>query len=502
MFNKILVANRGEIACRILRTCKKRGIKTVVVYEQKDRNSVWYTRPDSKDSAKLSADEATEITSYSGIGEIIDAARKSGAEAIHWGYGFLAENPEAVKACEEANIVSISPNSDIIAMMGHKVSALEAAERAGVPVLSRSGKIQDDFSDEMVKNIAQEIGYPLMLKPSNGGGGIGMFTVRSEDELFSLVKKSRSISARAFATSIFYFERYMPESSHVEVQVLGDHYGNVIHLFERDCSVQRRNQKIIEEAPCLKLTKEQKESLYNYALTLAREVGYTNAGTVEFMVSPEGEIYFIEMNTRLQVEHPITEMITGQDLVALQIDIAAGNELKIRQKDLKVKGHAIEARIYPEESRNGEFVLNSGTVLLYEPPKESPKLLRIDSALYTGYTILSDYEPLMAKVIAGGACRPLAIRRLYSALKDLGIVGVKTNIRALIHIVRQQEFSAHAYTTNFLSEEMLRKVEEDEGEFQEELRRFLNNKVTNRKTSALVKLEADRIMRAHSSSLG
>lgn len=453
MFEKILIANRGEIACRIIRSCKKMGIKTVAVYSEADEGAL---------PARM-ADEAYIVgaappqESYLNISKIIDVARASGAQAIHPGYGFLAENPAFAKACVEANLAFIGPSPDAIELVGDKLNALEAARKAGVPALPRSGEIQEGASDEEVFKTASRVGYPLLLKPAAGGGGLGITIVHSSEQLLDAVQSSRSLSQRVFGKARLYFEKYLPCASHIEVQLLGDARGNTLHFFERDCSVQRWNRKILEEAPSNKLAQEEKEIIYQYALRLARQVNYTNAGTVEFLVGPspgkgrKREVYFLEMNTRIQVEHGVTEMITGKDLVELQIRMAAGEALRFRQQDLKIQGHAIEARVYPEVAgRDGQFIPQGGAVRLYKPPREIPGIVRLESALYEGYEVLGHYEPLMAKVICWGKNKRTACKKMHQTLDHFGVVGVHTNLQALKVIVLYNAFIADVYTTLIL----------------------------------------------------
>lgn len=453
MFEKILIANRGEIACRIIKTCKRLGIKTVVVYEERDTNAAWYAPM---------ADEAYVIESYANAEDIIRTAKNARAQAIHPGYGFLSENAEFAKLCKDEGVVFIGPSPEAISLMGDKLNALEVAQRVGVPTMPRSSAIDSKTSDEEIMFIAQQVGYPAMLKPVAAGGGMGMKVVLAAEELLGAVNASMEFSAKHFGSSKIYLEKYLPEASHIEVQVFADCFGNIVHFFERDCSIQRRNQKIIEESPANKLTGEQRDFLYNCALNLAGEIGYTNAGTVEFIISPQGEIYFLEMNTRLQVEHAVTEIATGVDLVELQIRAAAGEKILFGQKDIARSGHVIEARIYPEIPRNGAFEVRVGTILLYSPPDEADGVVRLDSALFEGYTVLPYYEPLMAKLIVKGANKQIACAKICQALDAFGIVGVSTNIRTLKSLILCSEFLTDSYTTRLLLDQSLRSELEEE----------------------------------------
>ena len=440
MFGKVLIANRGEIACRIIRTCQKMGVKTVAVYSEADQDTLPVRMAD--ESYLLGASPPQE--SYLNIPRIIALARMSGAEAIHPGYGFLSENPAFVRACQEEGIAFIGPYAYVMENMGDKVRARNLARDAGIPILPGTDTAVDD-SD--ATDTAWELGFPLMVKAAHGGGGIGIRVIESPEELKSVMQQQRALVGNAFGSSHLYFERYMPGASHIEVQVLGDEQGNLIHLFERDCSVQRRNQKIVEESPSIKLTSEQRCRLWDYALKLARHIGYTNAGTVEFLVSPEGEMYFLEMNTRLQVEHGVTEMITGLDLVELQLRVATGESLPIKQGEVRAQGHAIEARIYPEDPET--FMPSAGFIHSFHQP--SGKHIRVDSALFPGYEVSSYYEPLLAKLICWGETREEARKRISGALEMFRLEGLKCNVPALWNVVNHSSFVDGTYHTGLLA---------------------------------------------------
>ncbi len=440
MFTKILIANRGEIACRILRTCRKMGIQTVAVYSDVDQKALHVRMADE---AYLLGGPSPE-ESYLNIPKIIEVAQLSAAEAIHPGYGFLSENSAFARACQEADIRFIGPSPEVMEKMGDKLLARKLAKKAGLPVLRGSDK---EVSDAQAMKRAKRLKFPLMVKAAEGGGGIGIDVVHSPDELKAIIEKDRNLAAHAFGSRRLYFEQYLPDASHIEVQVLGDENGNLVHLFERDCSVQRRNQKLVEESPSMKLAPKQRNRIVNYALKLAKHIGYTNAGTVEFLVSEDGEIFFLEMNTRLQVEHGVTEMITGLDLIELQLRVAAGEQLPIKQKSIRMHGHAIEARIYPEDPVT--FLPCTGTVhQLHEPTGEH---VRVDSALYPGYEVSIHYDPLMAKLLCWGETREAARKGLYKSLREFHIEGVQSNVSTLRSILTYPIFILGKHNTRFLS---------------------------------------------------
>ena len=436
MFSKILIANRGEIACRIVHTCRKLGIKTVAVYSTVDRNAL-HTR--LADEAYFIG-EAPPHDSYLNLDNTLNVARESGADAVHPGYGFLAENPSFARLCQEAGIRFIGPQPEVMEKMGDKLLARKLAKKAGLPVLPGTDKAIDN--DKAIGR-AWKLGFPLMVKAAEGGGGIGIHIVDSTDELLPLIERTRQMAEHAFGSPRLYFERYLKNASHIEVQLVGDEQGNLIHLYERDCSVQRRNQKLIEETHATKLTPKLRHRVCKLALKLGKRIGYTNAGTVEFLIAPDGEVYFLEMNTRLQVEHGITELVTGVDLVELQIRIAAGEPLPLKQEDIVLKGHAIEARIYPEDPDT--FVPNDGAVTELHLP--SGEHIRVDSALFNGYEVPLEYEPLLAKVMAWGETRPEVVKRLHRALLAFRLEGIKCNMPLMRDILATQEFTSATYHT-------------------------------------------------------
>ena len=440
MFSSVLIANRGEIACRVIRTCQKLGIEAIAVYSDADEKSLHVQMADRA----VHIGDAPAADSYLNIGSIIKAARKVKAEAIHPGYGFLSENPSFVDAVEKAGMVFIGPSADLIAKMGDKVMARSIAKEAGVPVIPGTQETVEDADAEIV---AREIGFPLMIKAADGGGGMGIRIVREPSQLAEAIERARAQAQGAFGSSRVYIERRVENASHVEVQIFGDTHGNAIHLFERDCSVQRRNQKVIEETPCAKLTPEVKAALLESAVRLVRKIGYTNAGTIEYLLDGDGRnFYFLEMNTRLQVEHPITEMTTGLDLVELQFRVAAGEPLGIEQADITQSGAAIEARIYPEDPVM--MLPTVGTVSrLSEPSGDG---VRVDSALYDGYEVSPYYEPMMAKLIVHGRDRKTAIAKMLDALNDYAIEGLVVNIPVVQRVLQHRNFRGATFDNGFL----------------------------------------------------
>jgi acetyl-CoA carboxylase biotin carboxylase subunit len=437
MFSKILIANRGEIACRVIRTCKKMGIPTVAVYSEADSNALHVQMAD--EAYYLGA--APPAESYLNIVKIIEVADTSGAEAIHPGYGFLSENAAFAVACREAGIKFIGPTPEVVEKMGDKLEARKLAEKAGIPIIPGTNTA---VGDRNALKRAKKLGFPLMVKAAAGGGGIGMQIVRSAKELVPILERARHQAANSFGSPRLYFERYLEHASHIEVQVLGDEKGNMVHLFERDCSVQRRNQKVLEVAPTIKIDSKLRKALTKNALKLAKHINYTNACTVEFLVSNEGEVYFLEMNKRLQVEHGITEMITGIDLVEMQIRVAAGETLPLKQKMIHTHGYAMEARIYAEDPET--FFPSAGTITHIKEPRVD-NFVRIDGAIYPGYEVSIYYDPLLAKLICWGESREEARVRLATALSEYQIEGVSTNIPFLHRVIYSKEFISGKYDT-------------------------------------------------------
>ena len=418
---KLLIANRGEIAGRIARTCREMGIRNVAVYSDADRNA----------SHPRAADEAVAIgESYLDIARMIEAAKRSGAEAIHPGYGFLSENAVFAEACEHAGLIFIGPSADAIRSMGSKTAARDIAASAGVPIVP-VGLPYDGPA-----------GFPVIVKASAGGGGRGIRIVRSRGQLNAALESARSEAERAFGDGSLFIEKYIEGARHIEFQIFGDHHGNVIHLLERDCSIQRRHQKLVEESPSPALGDELRTRMGEAAVAIGKAIGYTNAGTVEFLLAPSGEFYFIEMNTRIQVEHPVTELITGIDLVRLQIEIVEGKPLP---RSPRAIGHAIEARLNAEDPLN-DFLPSVGTIHVWRPGEQ----VRVDTAMEDGAEIGIHYDSLLAKLIAFGRDRETALRQLVHALQSTAVLGVKTNREYLLQILESNEFRAGRADTAFL----------------------------------------------------
>ena len=441
MIEKVLVANRGEIAVRIIRACREMGIETVAVYSTADEEAL---------HVEL-ADEAVCIgsplpkNSYLNIENIISAAVLTGCDALHPGFGFLSENAKFADICTSCGIKFIGPDADMIAMMGDKAKAREMMIAAGVPVVPGSeGKIEDV---EEATLLAEEMGYPVILKASAGGGGRGMRIVRRASDLKEAFEAASSEALSAFGDGSMYLEKYIENPRHIEFQILGDEFGNVIHLGERDCSLQRRHQKVMEEAPSPFLSKELREEMGKVAVKAAKAVGYQNAGTIEFIVDRNGTFYFIEMNTRIQVEHPITEMITGIDLIKEQIRIASGEPLSLTQEQVKIKGHSIECRINAE---NPELDFRPSTGSINELYLPGGRGVRVDSALYEGYRVPPQYDSMLAKVIAYGETREEAISVMKRALGEVSIEGIETNIYFEYQLLNHPAFIEGKFDTSFI----------------------------------------------------
>lgn len=448
MFKKVLIANRGEIAVRIIRACREMGIRTVAVYSDIDKEAL---------HAQL-ADEAVCIgpasakDSYLNIANILSACVLTGADAIHPGFGFLSENAKFAKMCKECNIKFIGPDYESIELMGNKAKAREVMKEAGVPVVpGYEGTIKDEF--EALK-IAKEIGYPIMIKASAGGGGKGIRVANNDEEFLLGYKTAKSEAKACFDDDTLYLEKFIKDPKHIEFQILSDDFGNVIHLCERECSMQRKNQKMLEEAPSNVLTDDLRNKMGEIAKMAAKAANYRNAGTIEFLFDKDNNFYFMEMNTRIQVEHPITEMITGIDLVKEQLKIAAGEKLSISQEDIKIQGHAIECRINAEDPEH-DFRPCPGTI--EELCLPGGMGIRIDSAIFAGYKIPHCYDSMIAKVIAFGKTRDEAIIKMNRALSEFAVGGVKTNIDFEISILESDEFLKGEYNTSFLSEKMVKK---------------------------------------------
>ncbi len=441
MFKKILIANRGEIAVRIIRACKEMEIIPVAVFSEADRESLHVQYADEA----LCIGPPPAVDSYLAMDRIMDAAKKTGAEAIHPGYGFLAENADFVRLCEDSGIVFIGPGSKAMALVGDKVRARKTMEAAGVPIIPGMRGIPKKNSDYPPQ--ADLIGYPVMIKASAGGGGKGMRIVRSQKELIPAIEAGRREAKSAFGDESVYLEKYIEDPRHVEVQVLADQYGDMVHLFERECSIQRRHQKIIEESPSTALDPELRQRMGEAALKAVRASGYCNAGTVEFLLDKNGRFYFLEVNARLQVEHPVTELVTGVDLVHQQMRIAAGEKLALTQENLRQTGHAIECRIYAEDPANN-FLPASGKVLFLKEP-QGPGI-RHDTGIYSGCEIPIFYDPILAKLIVWAENRSLAISRMIQALDDYVILGVKTSLDFLKDVIRHSGFQKGRTMTGFI----------------------------------------------------
>ena len=450
MFKKILIANRGKIACRIIKTCSNMGIRTVAIYSEADANSQHVSMADEA----VLIGPADPKESYLNIKAIMKAAKDSRSEAIHPGYGFLSENTSLIDASMKQGITFIGPSSKVVRVMGDKIKARLAAQEAGLELVP--GTLKPVTRRHGLK-LATAIGFPLMVKAIGGGGGIGIIKVTEKDHLKDAITRASNISKGNFASSGVYLEKFIEGASHIEVQIVRDMFGKTLHLFERDCSIQRRNQKIIEESPALKLSKRAKNKIYAAAVRLANSIGYTGVGTVEFLMDDASTIYFLEMNTRLQVEHGITESVTGLDMVALQLKIAAKEPLEISQADIHIKGHSIEARIYPEDPVT--LMPKIGVIDQISLPEGEG--IRVDSALKTGYEVSSHYDPLLAKIIAWDQNRDDAIRRLCNALEDFQISGVPTNVSLLTSVLKGPSFTSSEYTTELLPRMEAKQTAED-----------------------------------------
>ncbi|MCS7066266.1 MAG: ATP-grasp domain-containing protein [Fimbriimonadales bacterium] len=447
VFRKVLIANRGEIARRILAACREMGIRTVAVYSEADKDAPFVHEAD--EAYWLGDAPATE--SYLAIDKILAIAQQAGVDAIHPGYGFLAENPDFAQACQQAGVVFIGPEASVIRRLGDKGEAKRLAERAGAPIVP--GFIpQKPLTPDQLLQKARQIGFPLLLKAVAGGGGKGMRIVQDESEFLHAAESASREAEGAFGDPRLMLERYLPRPRHIEVQILADHYGKVLHLYERECSLQRRYQKIIEESPSPALDAETRTALTDAAVRIMQAAGYTNAGTVEFLLeeTPEGaHFYFLEVNTRLQVEHPVTEMVTGLDLVHWQLRIAAGEPLPFEQGEIGQRGHAIEARLYAEDPAN-DFAPSLGTIAVWHAPHLPG--VRLDSGVEQGSAVTHHYDPLLAKIIAWGVGREQACHRLISALQQMAVLGVRTNLELLIGVLSHPAFQAGALHTGFLQE--------------------------------------------------
>ncbi len=453
MFNKILIANRGEIALRIIRACKELGVKTVAVYSQADADSLHVHLADES----VCIGKAFSKESYLNIPALISAAEITDAEAIHPGYGFLAENAHFAEVCASCQIKFIGPKPEVMRLMGDKVAAIQTAKKAGTPTTPGSdGAVKDE---KHALAVAKEIKYPVIIKASAGGGGKGMRVAHTDISLTQAFQTARTEAEAAFGNSEVYIEKYIEEPRHIEVQILGDEYGHIMHLGERDCTIQRSHQKLIEEAPSPVLTAKQRKKLTKYALKLAREVKYSSAGTIEFLMDKHGDFYFMEMNTRVQVEHPVTELTMGVDIIQEQIKIAAGEKLSLYKETLEPRGHAIECRINAENP-DDNFRPSPGVITTYHVPGGPG--VRVDTHLYQGYKVPPYYDSMLAKIIVHAPNRQQAIRRMLRALDELVVEGIYTTTDFLKLILESESFRRGNYSTHFVEKFM--KNKKDKGE--------------------------------------
>ena len=441
MFKKILIANRGEIALRVIRACRELRITSVAVYSDVDRMSPHVRAAD--EAYPIGTAAAAE--SYLNIDKILDVAKRSGAEAIHPGYGFLSENAEFAQACADAGVKFIGPTPAAMEMMGSKTRARQEMEKAGIPFVPGTARELESF--EQAEQVAAKVGYPVMLKAVAGGGGKGMRLVHRREDIKAAWEAAQSEALRAFGDPEVYLERAIVNPRHIEMQVLADEHGNIVYLGERECSIQRRHQKVLEESPSPIVDSDMRRHMGEIAVRVAQAASYTNAGTVEFLVDQNKNFHFLEMNTRLQVEHPVTELTTGLDLVHLQIRIASGEKLPFAQRDVNLRGHAIECRIYAENPDNNYFPSPGKITMLLEP---SGPGIRLDSGIYEGWVVPIDYDPLLAKLIAYGKDRPQAISRLLRALSEYFVGGIKTNIPLFRRILSDSVFEAGTLDTSYL----------------------------------------------------
>ncbi|UCF31294.1 MAG: acetyl-CoA carboxylase biotin carboxylase subunit [bacterium] len=456
MFKKVLIANRGEIAVRLIRACRELDLPAVAIYSEADRNALHVKCADEA----YCVGPPPSAESYLVMDRIIETARKSGADAIHPGYGFLAENPVFAKMCEDNGITFIGPSPSAIEMMGHKTVARETMEKAGVPVVPGTELLDDDA--ELTRQ-AIAIGFPVMVKAAAGGGGKGMRIVSKKKDIEGAIRAARSEAKSSFGDDSVYVEKYVEEPRHIEFQVLADRHGNVVHLFERECSIQRRHQKVIEEAPSLALSEDLRSRMGKAAVEAARAAGYWSAGTVEFLVDKHRNFYFLEMNTRLQVEHPVTELITGVDIAKEMFRIASGEKLSIEQEDVSMNGWALECRIYAEDPYNN-FLPSPGVIQTLRVP--SGPGVRDDSGVYAGYEVPMHYDPMISKLCTWGRSREEAVDRMKRALGEYVIKGIKTTIPFHLKVMNNQHFLDGDITTGFIGEKFVL----EPGEKSEQLR--------------------------------
>ncbi len=444
MLKKVLIANRGEIAVRIIRACREMGVRTVAIYSEADKNALHVQLADEA----ICVGPAPSNKSYLNVKAILEAACLTGADSIHPGFGFLSENPNFAKICQEMGIKFIGPDYKLIELLGNKSRAKETMKRAGVPVVPGSDGLI--YSKEQAVNLAEQFKYPVMLKASAGGGGRGIRVAYSKEELekeYDIVKQEAKV---AFNDDSLYLEKFVENPRHVEIQILADEHGNCIHLGERDCSVQRRNQKVLEETPSGILDEETRKKMGEVAVKAVKEIGYSNAGTIEFLVDKNKDFYFMEMNTRVQVEHPVTEMVTGVDIIKEQIKIASGEELTYKQEDIKFEGHSMEVRINAENP-DKNFMPCPGTITGLHIPGGNG--VRVDTAIYSGYTVPPTYDSMLAKLIVHGKNREESIAKMKSAVAEFVVEGITTNIDFLLKILENENFKTNNYDTSFIKKE-------------------------------------------------
>lgn len=441
MFESVLIANRGEIAVRVMRTCRALGITTIAVYSEVDADALHVAHADTA----VCIGAAPPSESYLNIDRIMDACRQTGAQALHPGYGFLAEQPALARACADAGVAFVGPPPEAMEVLGSKIASRALMTSHGVPLMP--GTSTEAWTPESLAAAAEDIGYPLLLKASAGGGGKGMRAVSGPDTLQASYEAAHREAAAAFGDGAIFIEKLLAKPRHIEFQILADHHGHCLHLGERECSIQRRYQKIIEETPSPFLDPELRARMGEVAVNAAQAAGYTNAGTVEFLVDEDRSFYFLEMNARLQVEHPVTEMVTGLDLVRHQLDIAAGEKLSLTQDQVHARGHAIQCRIYAEDPAQG-FMPSPGRILALREPRGPG--VRVDGGVYPGYTVPLEYDPILAKLIAYGEDRETARQRLLLALRDYAVLGIETSIPYLLAVLAHPEFIAGQTQTDFL----------------------------------------------------
>ena len=441
MIQKLLIANRGEIAVRIIRACREMGIETVAVYSKADKDALHTQLADEA----ICIGETKASESYLNMESIISATIATGADAIHPGFGFLSENSKFARLCEQCNIIFIGPKSDVMYNLGNKSVARKTMIEANVPVIP--GSEEQIYDSKTGKKIADQVGYPVIIKAALGGGGKGMRVAGNEQEFAKLFETAQQESVHSFSDNTMYLERFVENPRHVEVQILADKYGNVVHLGERDCSVQRRHQKMIEESPCIAISDDLRKKMGETAVRAAKAAGYESAGTIEFLLDQSGEFYFMEMNTRIQVEHPVTEFVSGVDLIKEQICIASGEPLSVQQKDIEIRGHAMECRINAEDPER-HFMPCPGKITDLHLPGGNG--IRVDTAVYNDYAIPPYYDSMIAKIIVYDKDRRSAIRKMISALGEVAIEGVKTNVDFLYELLNQPDFQEGNITTDFI----------------------------------------------------